>query len=406
MRTRRRAIVVDVPDSSSARVARLTSLERWGKCLVDLGFEVSIVRPAELAIALRQASHGAALDQPQQDWVLLTWGDFVVNPAALDAFADAVEAEPLGQAVKRIATSELGGGPVFALSTAAAARIADEVQPSWATSPEAFVSELERGSTYAIEPRFLRRGFWIQVNDGASANAALSGLLRELRWRYGGIVAHYLNRPVSSVISRGLADTSITPNQVTGLNFLIGIVGVLLLFNPGGYAGALAGMLILHVNSVVDGVDGELARLRHQTSAYGAMFDSWTDEILNAAMLIGIGYNLANDPASSSRHYLGLGIFAGVVALLYAVIHWHCKFKHGLGFYWWWDAYKPRKKVQASNTLGSYFMRLFQKDGLLFIYLIGAALHLLPVLLWISSAAAAAVLVLLFVHIVIKRARW
>jgi phosphatidylglycerophosphate synthase len=398
-----RAIVIDPGVDPSLRVARLGLVERWRRALAALKLDVVVVAPDGLAAALGESAEAGADD----DAVLVAWADFVVDPASLDAFNDAIVAEPPGAGAARVETAELGPGPVLALPAATARALAASGVPAdAAASADALAAFVAARPGAAVQPVRLAAAYWGRVADAASARAAVWGLLVRLRWRQGGIVAHYLNRPVSMLVSKWLVDTRVTPNQTTIVNFFIGIAGVWLLFSPGGYLGALLGMLILHVNSVLDGVDGELARLRHESSTFGSYLDSVTDEILNTATLIGVGYNLAHDPAFGWPHYQTLGVFAGVVSFLYAAVHWHCRWKHGLGLYWWWDAYKPRKKVQASNSLRSYAMRLFQKDGLLFIYLLGAAVRILPVLLFVSATAAAAVLVLLFTHIFVKRARW
>jgi hypothetical protein len=101
-----------------------------------------------------------------------------------------------------------------------------------------------------------------------------------------------------------------------------------------------------------------------------------------------------------------LGTFAGVVSFSYACVHWHCKAKHGLGFYWWFEAYKPRREVQRSTSFWSYLKKLTMKESYRLGFLLAAIFNLLEPLMWIFAAVGVEVTVLFIIHIPIKRARW
>ena len=60
----------------------------------------------------------------------------------------------------------------------------------------------------------------------------------------------------------------------------------------GSEGGLLAGAVLLQVASVVDGVDGEMARATLRTSTRGASLDSITDGATNLAFVAGLAYNL------------------------------------------------------------------------------------------------------------------
>jgi len=398
-------LLVDAGVDPALRVARLGLVERWQRACGSLGRAVEVVAPHGLAAALgRMAGSAGSGASP---WTLVAWADHVVEPAALESFLARLPPDGEGDdAALRIAAEGLGAGPVVALSPATATDLARDLPAAAASSADGIDELLASRLGKPPRPITLRAAYWGRVVDRPSSRAAVWGLLERLRWRQGGVVAHYLNRPISIRISRLIAETAITPNQTTIVTFLLGIVGVALVLSPGGYWGCLAGLLLLHVNSVFDGIDGELARLRHQSSVFGAYLDSVCDEILNSALAIAVGWDLGRRAAFGWQGWPLLGVLVGTSSFLYALVHWHCKWKHGLGFYWWWDAYKPRKQLQASNSLRNYFMRIFQKDGLLFLFLLAALVNGLPILLVLASGAAAAVLVLLVVHIGIKRARW
>ncbi len=381
------------------RVARLGLVERWQRVLRDLGREVRLVAAEDLPTALA----GEAKAAPAR--IVLAWADYVVEPAAAEAFFAQLPSGD-GPPALRIAATALGGGPLLALSASSAAALAGRLSAEAARSADRVAEALEAELGQKPAPLSLRAAYWGRVTNQAESKAAVWGLLQRLRWRQGGVVAHYLNRPVSSRISRLIAETAITPNQTTIFTFILGLLGLALVITPGRYVGGVLGLLLLHINSVFDGIDGELARLRYQSSSFGAYLDSVCDEVLNSGLMIVVGWDLSRRVMFGWDGWLALGIFSGAVSFLYALVHWHCKWKHGLGLYWWWDAYKPRKQLQASNSLRSYFMRIFQKDGLLFLYLLAALANVLPVMLVLSTGAAVITLVLLVVHVGIKRARW
>ena len=96
-----------------------------------------------------------------------------------------------------------------------------------------------------------------------------------------GFVARRLNKPISVRFTRRvLVATPITPNQITLVAAAFGLVGCALIA-AGGYAAMLAGFACQHVQSILDGCDGELARVRMQQSKLGAWLDTFVDDVLN-----------------------------------------------------------------------------------------------------------------------------
>lgn len=101
---------------------------------------------------------------------------------------------------------------------------------------------------------------------------------------YDGIVSRYLNRPLSRPMARTLRSTPVTPNVVTSFTLLLAIViGAML---AGGWN--IAGGIGIQVVSVVDGVDGELARLKDKATRFGGVFDAVTDRYADAIMIAGM----------------------------------------------------------------------------------------------------------------------
>lgn len=266
----------------------------------------------------------------------------------------------------------------------------------------------ESGISATYHP--VERAFWAKLTDKKSAKKAQWGMLKYLKHRPGGLVAKYINRPFSMRISRILVNfSSITPNFVTIFASVIALVAVAMLFQPGWFWAVMAA-IIIHINSILDDVDGEIARMRKQESSLGAWLDSISDETLGLLIYIAIGYHLYVTPpayaADNSIVFLFIGIFTGVASYTYALTHWHCKIKHGLGFYFWWECYKPRKEVQRSTSIFSYIKKLFWKESVLLAIVFACIFNFLDIFLIIACIPATVNFCLLFIHIFIKRARW
>lgn len=385
-----RALLVRDAGFVDVHVGGIALSERWDRALGFRGIPFDRVSPHELPARMAAAADSGGL--------FVFWEDRVVDNISLDDLIDfAVEGACDSPLTFR--HPKLGIAPMLYAPGGSARDAAAGLREG---TPEAVLAAAERHGLQAME---LTYAWWGRVGSRQEASAANWGLLRRLRWRQGGFIAHYLNRPVSMVISRALIHTPLSPNQSTILTFLIGIVGIWFVLQP-GYANAALGMLLMHINSVFDGIDGELAHMRYQRSSFGAYLDSVCDELLNTALCIAAGYHVTITYHPGTTLYLWLGAIAGTGSMLYALAHWHCKAKHGMGLYWWLEADKPRKSVQRSNSAFAYFKRMFQKDGLLFLFFAFSLIGYMEPMLWVAAIGSSAVVVLLFIHVFIKRARW
>src|SRR5215813_7720309 len=115
-------------------------------------------------------------------------------------------------------------------------------------------------------------------------------LLRRLVKDTDGFMARHVERPISLRIARRLASTAITPNQITLLSVGIGLSGALF-FLCSQWVCQTVGALLFLAHSILDGCDGELARLKFQESRFGGIIDYWGDNVVHivvfACMAIG-----------------------------------------------------------------------------------------------------------------------
>ena len=102
-----------------------------------------------------------------------------------------------------------------------------------------------------------------------------------------GWVSRRCNRPISRAISRGLLALGASAWQASGLTLLVGLAAAFFAAQPGPLGFALAGVLF-HLASVVDGVDGEIARATLTESKAGARLDTIIDYSISIACLAGV----------------------------------------------------------------------------------------------------------------------
>lgn len=115
--------------------------------------------------------------------------------------------------------------------------------------------------------------------------AAESWLLRSLIKPTEGFMSRHFERRISLALTRRLCRTRITPNAMTLISLAVGFACApfFLSWNP---LYQVAGALLFLAHSILDGCDGELARLKFLESRWGAVLDMAGDNIVHAAVFV------------------------------------------------------------------------------------------------------------------------
>ncbi len=149
------------------------------------------------------------------------------------------------------------------------------------------LSKDKRVGYYVVED------FWFDIDTKDDLRVAEKFLERNLIKKEDGIVSRNLNRKISIPISKILVRYDVfTPNLITLLSFMIGIIsGVFFLVKKYILAGILA-----QISSIIDGCDGEVARIKAMRSSFGAIFDAvldrYADVFIMASIAISYGFSL------------------------------------------------------------------------------------------------------------------
>ncbi len=135
------------------------------------------------------------------------------------------------------------------------------------------------------------KAWWQDVDDLLTRAEAERRLFASLTKESDGFISKNINRKVSKWISRRLMRTSVSPNHVTAAALFIGLLaaGANLLADADNMWFIALGGILFQLSSIVDGCDGELARLRFQFSEFGAWFDTISDVIINHSYLFTLG---------------------------------------------------------------------------------------------------------------------
>lgn len=129
--------------------------------------------------------------------------------------------------------------------------------------------------------------FWMDVDTPEDIEKAKKYLVKTAIKGVGdGFISRNLNRKFSTRISPYLVD-KFTPNQLTVLTFLLGMFSALV-----AYVSPALGGILLQINSMLDGLDGEVARAQMRTTKFGAWLDSVLDRYVDFAFLSALAMHI------------------------------------------------------------------------------------------------------------------
>ncbi len=200
----------------------------------------------------------------------------------------------------------------------------------------------------------VKNAFWFDIDTKSSYKKAEKILLKQLIKRTDGPVSRFLNRPVSLIISKLLVKTKVRPNLISFASFLICVFSAFF-FSVGNYFSLIIGGVLAQFSSIVDGCDGEVARLTFQKSDYGAWFDAVLDRYADAFLLFGLTYHVYS---LSGNH---LSLLIGFMAILGTFMNSYTADKYD-GF--------MRRKLGS----GEHYFRM-GRDVRMFIIFIGALIN-------------------------------
>jgi len=166
--------------------------------------------------------------------------------------------------------------------------------------------------THSVAFKTVDHNLWHLVDAPADRLIAEHRLDTWLVKPTDGVFAR-MNRRVSIPISRAVARFPITPNMVTlftlGVSFLSG-----LFFAFGGYGNTVIGALLSVWASILDGCDGEVARLKLQVSKFGCWLETVCDYLYYIFIFVGMSLGLTRSRGTEAYLVWGGFLLFGAVA--------------------------------------------------------------------------------------------
>ncbi len=221
------------------------------------------------------------------------------------------------------------------------------------------------------------QGEWIVLDSGRGFVRARQWLLQGLIKKEEGFMSRHFERKLSIACTKVLVTTSLTPNHMTLISTAIGVGGSFFFLSHGA-GHHLIGALLFWLHSILDGCDGEIARLKFQQSRAGGILDFWGDNVVHSFVFGMISWGLAHRIGRSYPYGLGL-LAVGGTLLSAAWVYWRTmREKSGTGPVFSSVAAQPGGKMQKVADA------LARRDFIYLVILL-AALGKIHLFLWMSA---------------------
>ena len=153
----------------------------------------------------------------------------------------------------------------------------------------------------------------------ASVTAAEEELVRRLGRKGDSLIVRLLNRRISQALTKRLVHTAVTPNQITVFSATLGLSGAFLLAQATDVLQIIGSLLFL-CSTIIDGCDGEVARLTFQESDFGGKLDIIMDNVVHLFLFSGMAFGLYRENGEPIALVLGALTLGGVLISLVAYL--------------------------------------------------------------------------------------
>ena len=142
----------------------------------------------------------------------------------------------------------------------------------------------------------------LRVNDASGRHRAKNYLKALAGKGVNDVMGEFVHPPIEFFLTRLVAFTPLTPNQISYFNALLNIAALPLLATGNLWEGLVLNL----VRGVMDGVDGKLARLTLRESQGGDQIDHVVDRLYLPLFFLALGWHLSagmwNAPAAMAAY--------------------------------------------------------------------------------------------------------
>jgi len=139
-----------------------------------------------------------------------------------------------------------------------------------------------------LKVSFVNGYFWMDVDTPEDLAKARKFLVKTaVKGAGDGLISRLINRRISTWVSSYLVE-KVSPNQATFFTFILGILSALV-----ALINVPLGGVLYQVSSILDGIDGEIARASLRTSRWGGYLDSVLDRYVDFAFLLALMWKTA-----------------------------------------------------------------------------------------------------------------
>ncbi len=230
----------------------------------------------------------------------------------------------------------------------------------------------------------LEKPMWQDVDNPSMKKEAERRLMRQIVRPGDGWVSRKINRVISTRITFWLAKFNVSPNVVTALVFLLTMFGAWFA-SSGVYQQIAIGALIFQLASILDGCDGELARLTLRTSRNGAWFEQFASNLRYIIFFEALGI--------SAWHATGSQVYLFAVVMLAALAIYMLAQMGSMAYRQRHESTPPSLIPEAgtpqsqSTLLDSFFnfwRELIKQDMLAFVTFLFCIVFLYQAMFWLA----------------------
>ena len=126
----------------------------------------------------------------------------------------------------------------------------------------------------------------------------------------------FFYRPLAFLFVKAVYKTNLTPNQITSIALIVGMIGGFFYFFNTHYAISI-GAILLITYDVLDCSDGMIARLKKNGTFFGRILDGIADYFVTVTVYLGIGFGFASNSEDPLFYWILL-VLAGASNIIHA----------------------------------------------------------------------------------------